>query len=991
MDTLTYIISAVALLLFITLIVIITLLVSNTRRNKLYKTQTAIITAIYNSLPDMVFSKDGQGRYTSCNRKFEEFADAKEPQIKGKTSDQVYKNNDILITRSLETDKTTLQENKVAKFEEWIQYPDGTNKLSEIIKTPLVQNGVTIGTLGIVRDITEQRTALERARIMLNKTPLICNLWTRDMQVFDCNDEAMKLFDMTDKQEYMRRFLEFTPEFQPNGMRTYDHAVQCHNEAFENGTCVFESTMQKLDGTQIPMDVTLIKVSYGEEDILVAYGRDLREQKKMMRNLAYQDMLLLTVNQTATLLLQTEPDQFNSALYRSMGMIARAVAVDRMYIWKNYSDSGELRCKEMYAWPQDGIQNNEIMYITDFSYNEGFKSWEDSLACGKCINSLVRNRPTEEQKILTPQGIVSILVVPIFLQNHFWGFAGFEDFTNERVFTENEEMILLSASLLFANALTRNTMTRDIKDSADKLEEALLKAHGASQAKSDFLARMSHEIRTPMNAIIGMSELALREYMSDTAYEHIFTVKQAGTNLLSIINDILDFSKIETGKLKILPDNYKFSALVDDVIRIIRMRVLDSQVRFAVNLDSNIPNALIGDETRIRQVMINILGNAVKYTEKGFVYFSVQGEIIDSDTINITMKITDTGRGIKKEDINNLFGDYMQLELEKSKGIEGVGLGLAISWNLIKAMNGNITVESIYKKGSTFTITFPQKISNPAKLAVVNDADAKSVILYERRIIYADCITETLSNLGVRNTSVSSGAELKKVLSNETFSHIIVSHTLYEKNRDIITSLGANTAVILLAEFGETVPNGDWDILVMPVHAITIANVFNGIHDNFSYQMGGAHATKFVAPDAKVLVVDDIHTNLMVAEGLLQPYKMQIDLCKSGADAIEAVKSTRYDLIFMDHRMPEMDGVEATRRIRELGAEDPYYKSLPIIALTANAVSGMMEMFMQNGLNDYLSKPIDTAKMDIILVKWLPAKKRITSIPEGTAPPQGNG
>ena len=655
--------------------------------------------------------------------------------------------------------------------------------------------------------------ALERAQIMLGKAPLICNLWNKDFKVFDCNDEALKVFEMTDKQEYMERFLEFTPEFQENGMRSSDHAIQCMTEAFENGICIFESTMQKPDGTPIPLEVTLIRVELEGEQIVAAYGRDLSQQRKIMQ---------------------------------------------------------------------------------------------------------------------------------------------------------------------------------DLKDSTQKLEDALMKAHMASQAKSDFLARMSHEIRTPMNAIIGMSELALREYMSDTAYEHIFTVKQAGTNLLSIINDILDFSKIETGKMKILPEKYLFSSLINDVIRIIRMRVVDSQIRFAVNLDSRIPDSLIGDETRIRQVLINILGNAVKYTEKGFVYLTIKGETIDNDTINLTIEITDTGRGIKKEDLASLFGDYMQLELEKSKGIEGVGLGLAISWNLIKAMNGNITVESEYRKGSTFTITFPQKINSPDHIAAIKNAGKKNVLFYERRKIYSDSIERTLSDLGVKCTHVTSGEDLRKKLSSETFSHIIISHVLYEKNKDLITSQGEKTAVILLAEFGETVPDGDWNILVMPAHAISIANVFNGTHDNFSYQLGGMYATKFTAPDARILVVDDIHTNLMVAEGLLQPYKMQVDLKKSGAEAIEAVKSTRYDIVFMDHRMPEMDGVEATQHIRELGSEDPYYKKLPIIALTANAVSGMMEMFLQNDLNDYLSKPIDTAKMEVILQKWLPADKRVWIAPDDVPPSQND-
>ena len=374
----------------------------------------------------------------------------------------------------------------------------------------------------------------------------------------------------------------------------------------------------------------------------------------------------------------------------------------------------------------------------------------------------------------------------------------------------------------------------------------------ASKAKSNFLAKMSHEIRTPMNAIIGMAELTLREYISDAAREHIITIKKAGANLLSIINDILDFSKIESGKLEIVPRNYLFSSLIKDVVNIIKMRIVDSNLSFVMNIDYNVPNSLFGDEARIRQVLLNILSNAVKYTKKGLISLSVSGEIT-GDTVLLTIEVADSGIGIKPEDLKKLFGEFVQVDMESNKGVEGTGLGLAITKNLIQMMNGDISVQSEYGKGSTFTVKLPQKIC-----------------------------------------------------SNEFF---------------------------------DTIKND----------SITI---------------------KFCAPKARVLIVDDIDTNLKVAKGLMLPYKMQVDLCTSGIEAIERVKADSYDLIFMDHMMPEMDGIEAMKLIRETHA------NLPIIALTANAVSGTKEMFLSKGFNDFLSKPIDTIELNSILEKWLPEEKR---------------
>ncbi|GBU23491.1 histidine kinase [Fibrobacteria bacterium R8-3-H12] len=393
---------------------------------------------------------------------------------------------------------------------------------------------------------------------------------------------------------------------------------------------------------------------------------------------------------------------------------------------------------------------------------------------------------------------------------------------------------------------------------ARKAEKAQIKADKANETKSKFLANMSHEIRTPMNAIIGMAELALRENKPNIIREHIITIKQAGANLLSIINDILDFSKIESGRLEIIPTNYMFSSLINDVVNIIKMRLTDSKLRFDINIDSNIPNALYGDEIRIRQVLLNILNNAAKYTKKGYISFSVSGEII-GDTVLLTIEVADSGIGIKKEDLKRLFDDFVRLDFTINKDVEGTGLGLAITKNLVTAMGGDINVYSEYGKGSTFTIKLPQKIR-----------------------------------------------------SHEPFGIVKISE---ENSSD-------NTII------------------------------------------------KFNAPKAKILVVDDIDTNLKVAEGLMRPYKMQVDTCLSGIEAIERIKADSYDLVFMDHMMPEMDGIEATRRIRETHA------NLPIIALTANAVSGTKEMFFSNGFNDFLSKPIDTAKLNSILEKWLPEEKQ---------------
>jgi signal transduction histidine kinase/CheY-like chemotaxis protein/HPt (histidine-containing phosphotransfer) domain-containing protein len=529
-------------------------------------------------------------------------------------------------------------------------------------------------------------------------------------------------------------------------------------------------------------------------------------------------------------------------------------------------------------------------------------------------------------------------------------------------------------SLRFSEMIKQLNQIQQLKFETMAAQYEREKAEASSRSKGEFLAKMSHEIRTPMNAIIGMAELTLRKDIPPAAYENVFVIKQASVNLLSIINDILDLSKIESGKLEIVPVNYLFSSLINDVVNIIKLRAIDSQLKFTVNTDSSAPNALFGDEVRFRQALINVLINAVKYTKKGYVALSIHSEIISSDIVNIFVEVADTGIGIKKENIDKLFSDFVQIDLENTRDIEGTGLGLVITRNIINAMGGSISVRSEYGKGSVFTIALPQKFINEDKLAAVENPEQKSVLIYEPREIYARSIVSTVDNLGVKCAFVSTNAEFYEKMSNGNWPFVFVASSLLGDVKKICSDLDANANIVLLAEFGETTAEQNAHTLVMPVYSTSVANILNGVTGSFLSRSGHESTTRFTAPEAKVIIVDDIYTNLKVAEGLLSPYKMQVTLCKSAFEAIEEIKKARYDLVFMDHMMPEMDGIEATLYMRTLGGE--YYRTLPIIALTANATYGTREMFLQNSFNDFLPKPIDTVKLNELLEKWIPKQKQ---------------
>ena len=440
--------------------------------------------------------------------------------------------------------------------------------------------------------------------------------------------------------------------------------------------------------------------------------------------------------------------------------------------------------------------------------------------------------------------------------------------------------VILLFSLFFAGVLSFLIVKPYVKAQGELLEEKV-RAESASNAKSDFLANMSHEIRTPINAVLGMNEMIIREdnraldvaesdpMLVQEALENINVyagdVKKAGHNLLAIVNDILDFSKIEAGRMELAEAPYQLSSLINDINNMIMFKAQDKGLVFNVEADPSLPDELSGDEVRVRQILTNLLNNAVKYTEKGSVILKLRGKKQDENTLILTIVVWDTGIGIKPEDKEQLFNKFERLEMDRNSTVEGTGLGLAITHNLIELMGGNIEVESEYCKGSIFTVNIPQKIVSGS----------------------------TLGDLQTRLKDNAPGNRPYK-------------------------------------EF-------------------------------------------FRAPDATILIVDDTRINLTVAVNLLKNTKMKIDTATSGEEAVNMASKTRYDVIFMDQRMPGMNGTEAFHKIRE--TENGASKDVPVICLTADAIIGAKERYLSEGFSDYLTKPIDNFALENMLMKYLPEEK----------------
>lgn len=511
-------------------------------------------------------------------------------------------------------------------------------------------------------------------------------------------------------------------------------------------------------------------------------------------------------------------------------------------------------------------------------------------------------------------------------------------------------------------------------------EQLLRKAEAANKAKSDFLANMSHEIRTPMNAIMGMCELVLAEDdISADVRENCNNIHISGRNLLGIINDLLDFSKIESGKMELVCDYYDISSTLNDVINMTMARKGDSPIEFMVDCDPKIPQRLYGDEIRIRQIMINLLTNAVKFTKEGGVVLTVSARP-EKYGVNLLISVKDSGIGIKKENLKKIFGSFSQVDRKKNRTIEGSGLGLAICKQLVKKMGGVIHVDSEYGKGTEFTVVIPQKVVNEAPLATIKDKGEMKVLCYIRfskychsfvRENYKKIIDNMSINFEREYTLCYTLDEVKRTLAKEQdFTHIIVAREEYLEAEGYFCCLAETMEIIVVQERQNriTLPENIHNIY-KPFYSLPVANVLNGKKAGFEVGTKNVFKGRFTASKAKILVVDDNEMNLKVALGLLKPYNMIIRLAESGEQALEMVKTQEYHIIFMDHMMPGMDGVEATHAIREM--EGDYFKKVPVIALTANAVNGAREMFLSEGFQDLVTKPIEMNTMERVLRKWI--------------------
>ncbi|MCR4618606.1 MAG: response regulator [Lachnospiraceae bacterium] len=493
-----------------------------------------------------------------------------------------------------------------------------------------------------------------------------------------------------------------------------------------------------------------------------------------------------------------------------------------------------------------------------------------------------------------------------------------------------------------------------------------------SKMKSDFLANMSHELRTPMNAVIGMAEIALREESSPRVRDCLNQINHSGRNLLNIINDILDYSKIDAGKMEIVEEKYEPLSEVNDISNILQTRIGEKNLELFFIVDPTLPHELVGDAMRIRQVLINIANNAIKFTERGIIKISLACERLSEDEMMLHFHVIDTGQGIKKDDLEKLFVSFQQVDSKRNRNVEGTGLGLAISKRLCEAMNGTIGVESEYGKGSDFWFDIPQKIADDSHDLKVEDAENKFAFCLNERNLMITEFEKEMEALGL-GSKIITDLSLYKPTGKKDY--LFIEERFYTPEMEKFFEDNPLVTGVILTGFGSTfIPNND-NVRVMSKPQTTLSMVLilnNREISSLNFASGSEGNISFTAPDVKVLVVDDNTINLSIAVGLLEPLKVKTDVAQSGPEAIEKVNNYKYDIILMDHMMPGMDGIETTEEIKKL----PNAKDSLIVALTANVVEGSRELFLNAGMVDMIAKPIEVKQLYSKMATLIPDGKK---------------
>ncbi len=579
-----------------------------------------------------------------------------------------------------------------------------------------------------------------------------------------------------------------------------------------------------------------------------------------------------------------------------------------------------------------------------------------------------------------------ILVVAIFVY-HIWGAHTIPVAEIPIVMSQLSNVLLLQFAVF--------TWTKRNNEGSTQLLSVIDELTIVQNSKDDFMANVSHEIRTPINTICGMSEVVLREELPAHVRENIMDIQVAGRNLMGVVSDVLDFSELQSGRIEIEKEAYNITSTINDIISMTMAKIAEKKLELVIDCDASIPSVLLGDEKKIRRIIMNIIDNAVKFTDEGYVALRI-GYRREEYGINLMISVKDSGIGISESNLERIFTNFNQADTSSRRHESGLGLGLAICNALLRCVGGAFTIKSKEKKGTTVQIVVPQSVLDEKPMAALQNKKAiKAAICigveefgksssYDE---YMSMIENVIDQLQGSCSICRTLAELQRRESAERYTHLFVSIMDYRKDREYFDELARRTKVYVIIDSCEEkeIDNPNIFKIYKPIYILPILSVLN----NYRQTEAGKPlmvSDRFTTENAHVLLVDDNYMNLRVAEEILKKYNIKVTTAMSGKEALDKIMSANYDFVFLDHMMPELDGVETLQRIRQ--KPGTYYAKVPIVALTANAVAGAREELLRAGFSDFLEKPIERSVLERVLRRNLPPNKIISKQEEGVTSPE---
>jgi len=679
-------------------------------------------------------------------------------------------------------------------------------------------------------------------------------------------------------------------------------------------------------------------------------------------------------------------EDFNSAIHHALETISNAAGIDRIFIYQNVYDTKQIRkVKRVNEYIVPSIC--EIVDTKDweeFNYTDNSYGWYSQLLDGKTIKGLAREFRDELKLVFEQQMIKSILVVPIIDQKklNFWGFVGFANCTNDHVWTPAEETVSNMLANNIGGAIRR-------QQSQEELKIAMEMAKSADRAKSEFLASMSHEIRTPMNGVIGMTSLLMLSELNPSQREYVNIIENSGESLMNIINEILDFSKIESGHMDLEESSFDLRVCIEDVLDLIGPKALEKHLDIIYFIDPAVNPYIYGDGFRLRQIIVNLVSNAIKFTDKGeiLIYISLESKIDKNVVLEFSIK--DTGIGIPSSKTNLLFSPFMQVDASTTRKYGGTGLGLAITSSLVKLMKGKIWVISQEGIGSDFRFTIqtqnsiPTEEINQVEKSMQSSLHGKTILIVDDNATNRKILTLQCEFWGIKALAVESGEKALKLLENQHFDvgildmqmphmdGIMLAREIRKKLSKeqlpliMLTSVGFNTEAEELQKLFSFYVN-------KPIKHSQLADIFLKVMTPAKRQSIANIPTREKLSEIskkypfQILIAEDNLINQKLIRNVFELLGYKADIAANGLEVLVAIKIKNYNLIFMDIQMPEMNGYEATRIIVErMKNERPI-----IIAMTANAMQGDKEKCIESGMDDYLTKPVRVNDLVKIIEFW---------------------